>query len=38
MQSFTVTSEMAGYGSKQMPKKVLLIVVCIAAAEIIGFW
>jgi len=34
MQSYTVTSEMAGYGSKQMPKRILLIVVCIAAAEV----
>ncbi len=34
MQSYTVTSEMAGYGSKQMPKRILLIVVCITAAEI----
>jgi hypothetical protein len=38
MKSFTVTSEMAGLGSKQMPKRILLFVVCIAAAEIIGFW
>jgi hypothetical protein len=35
MQSFTVTSEMAGYGSKQMPKRILAVVVCIVAAEIL---
>src|SRR3984957_20879148 len=35
MQSYTVTSEMAGYGKKQMPKRILLIVVSIVAAEIL---
>ena len=35
MQSYTVTSEMAGYGRKQMPKRVLFIVVSIVAAEIL---
>lgn len=35
MQSYTITSEMAGYGSKQMPKRILLIVVSIVAAEIL---
>jgi hypothetical protein len=35
MQSYTVTSEMAGYGRKQMPKRILLIVVSIVAAEIL---
>ena len=35
MQSYTVTSEMAGYGRKQMPKRILFIVVSIAAAEIL---
>jgi hypothetical protein len=34
MQSYTVTSEMAGYGSKQMPKRILTIAVTIIAAEI----
>ncbi len=36
MQSYTITSEMAGYGSKQMPKRILLIVVSIVAAEILS--
>jgi hypothetical protein len=35
MQSFTVTSEMAGYGRKQMPKRILVIVVSLVAAEIL---
>ena len=35
MHSYTVTSEMAGYGSKQMPKRILIIVVSIVAAEIL---
>lgn len=35
MQSYTVTSEMAGYGSKQMPKRILTIAVPIVAAQII---
>ena len=35
MQSYTVTSKMAGYGRKQMPKRILFIVVSIAAAEIL---
>ena len=34
MQSYTVTTEMAGYGSKQMPKRILTIAVPIIAAEI----
>ena len=34
MQSYTVTSEMAGYGSKQLPGRILLIVLSIVAAEI----
>jgi hypothetical protein len=34
MQSYTVTSEMAGYGSKQLPRRILIIVVSIVAAEI----
>jgi len=34
VQSYTVTSEMAGYGSKQLPKRILFIVVSIVAAEI----
>lgn len=34
MQSYTVTSEMAGYGSKQMPKRILTIAILIIAAEI----
>ncbi len=33
MQSYTVTSEMAGYGSKRMRKRILSMVVCIVAAE-----
>lgn len=32
MRSYTVTSEMAGYGSKQMPKRILVVVVSIVAA------
>ena len=34
MQSYTVTSEMAGYGRKQMPKRILTIAVPVIAAEI----
>ena len=34
MQSYTVTSEMAGYGSKQLLKRILLIVVSVVAGEI----
>jgi hypothetical protein len=34
MQFYTVTSEMAGYSSKQLPKRILFIVVSIVAAEI----
>jgi hypothetical protein len=33
--SYTVTSKMAGYGNKQMPKRILAVVVCIVAAEIL---
>ena len=36
MQSYTVTSEMAGYGSKRMPKRILSMVVCIVAAEVLS--
>jgi Na+/glutamate symporter len=36
MQSYTITSEMAGYRNKQMPKRILLIVVSIVAAEILS--
>jgi hypothetical protein len=36
MQSYTITSEMAGHGGKQMPKRILLIVVSIVAAEILS--
>ncbi len=35
MQSYTVTSEMAGYGRKQMPKRILFIVISIVAVEIL---
>jgi hypothetical protein len=35
MRSYTVTAEMAGYGSKQTPKRILIIVVSIVAAEIL---
>jgi len=35
MQSYTVTSEMAGYGSKQLLKRILLIVVSVVAGEIL---
>lgn len=38
MQPFTVTAEMAGYGSKQMPKRILLVVVCFAGAATMEFW
>ena len=34
MQSYTVTPEMAGYGSKQMPKRILTIAIPIIATEI----
>ena len=37
MQSYTVTSEMAGYGSKTMPKRILTIAVPIIAAEYLLF-
>jgi hypothetical protein len=36
MQSYTVTSEMAGYGSKRMPKRILSMVACIVAAEVLS--
>ena len=36
MQSYTVTAEMAGYGSKQMPKRILTIAAPIIAAEILA--
>src|SRR5437588_4114895 len=35
MQSYTVTAEMAGYGSKQLPKRILLIGLSIVAAWIL---
>jgi len=35
MPTYPVTSKMAGYGRKQMPKRILFIVVSIAAAEIL---
>lgn len=36
MQSYTVTSEMAGYSSKRMPKRILSMVVYIVAAEVLS--
>jgi hypothetical protein len=38
MHSYTVTSEMAGYGSKQMPKRILVIAVSIVAGILIIQW
>jgi hypothetical protein len=35
MQSYTVTSEMAGHGSKQMTKRILVMVTSILAVEIL---
>ena len=39
VQSYTITSEMAGYGRRQMPKNILVIALPIVASEILFiFW
>lgn len=36
MQTYTVTSEMVGYGGRQMPKRILIIAIPVIAAEILA--